>query len=658
MKTNNILSFTVLATLLAAGCSKTEVEPQSWRTDPDAVIVDASVGAMTRSNPLGNESEQRTFNVGDEITITQPDAGSSVIYKFDGTSWSPSGGDYLVWSDKGMNFVAWYPTKDPSLVTDQSTLEGIAKADVMYCMTGFGAIPSDHRLRLSFGRQCALVTVRIKGYNDEFDPATDKITDMRIYLSDLDKNQDQAVKPYVRDASGAGQSSDAAGTVGFSYSAIGLRATDSESDLFIEFKVGEKTMTVSGCPSLDFGMAYTFNLTVGKARIEAGDVTVSDWSDPVDLNGGNEFEAGVDGEVWDGTVATSFESGTGTEADPYIIATPSQLAYLAQQVNKSDQTLGGEIHAFEGKYYKQTNDFVLANIPWTPIGCTRSYGYNYTATIYFSGHYDGNGKKVYGLNVKRQEVSYCGLFGAVSRGSISNCTVFGRVEGENSTRVGGVVGCLADGATMTNCAAEVTVKGETWVGGLCGSLYGASISGCSVVNCSVEGASSVGCLVGYIWGYDGSAALKDCSASGVVTGAQNIGGVVGYVGKSAAPMEISGCTVNADLTVLASVTTTGKWGKTYKGDSCGGLAGFVDYKTEDKPGSAKFSGCGFNGTITKGGKNVVNVGAAIGCDWSDATFTGCWYNADKTDDLPLVAKIEKDAVGKEYTGIEARHLGN
>lgn len=655
MKTNNILSFTVLAALLAVGCSKTEVQPQTWRSDPDAVIIDASVGAVTKSNPLGNSSEQQTFNAGDEITITQPKVGSSVVYKFDGTSWSPSGGNYLVWSDKGKEFEAWYPSKDPVFETDQSTMEDIAKADVMSCSTDYLIIPSDHRLKLSFYRDRSLVTVRIKGYNDEFDPATDEITDMRIYLTDATGNADQAVKPYVRDASGSGQASDAAGTVGFSYSAIGLRASGSESNLFIEFKVGEKTLTVTGCPTLEAGNAYTFNLTVGKARIEAGDVTVSDWSDPVDLNEGDEFEAGIDGEVWDGTVATSFESGTGTETDPYIIATPSQLAYLAQQVNKSDQTLGGDINAFEGKYYKQTNDFVLANKPWTPIGCTRRYGFNYTATIYFSGHFDGNGKKVYGLNVK-QDDSYGGLFGAVSRGSISNCIVFGRVDAASNT--GGIVGCLSDGATMTNCAAEVTVKGKTWVGGLCGTLYSASISGCSVVNCSVDGVQNVGCLLGYISGIYGSAALKDCSASGIVTGAQYVGGVVGYVGQSIEPMEISGCTVNADLTVLASVTTTGTWGQTYKGTTCGGLAGFVDYKTEDKPESAKFSGCGFNGTITKGGKDVANVGAAIGCDQSDATFTGCWYNADKAGDLPLVAKIEDDAVGKEYTGIEARHLGN
>ena len=647
MKTNNILSFTVLATLLAAGCSKTEVEPQSWRTDPDAVIVDASVGTLTRSNPLGDESEQSTFNVGDEITITQPDAGSSVIYKFDGTSWSPSGGDYLVWSDKGMNFVAWYPTKDPSLVTDQSTLEGIAKADVMYCMTGFGAIPSDHRLRLSLGRQCALVTVRIKGYNDEFDPATDKITDMRIYLSDLDKNQDHAVKPYVRDASGAGQSSDAAGAVGFSYSAIGLRATDSESDLFIEFKVGGKTMTVSGCPSLDFGKAYTFNLTVGKARIEAGDVTVSDWSDPVDLNGGNEFEAGIDGEVWDGTVATSFESGTGTEADPYIIATPAQLAYLAQQVNNGER--------YSGKYFKLTSNIFFENLPWTPIG---------NGSSPFSGRFDGGGKRVFMLNVNDNS-SYAGLFGHVNLGSvknvviesanivcssdaavlcgwaqgavIENCSVRGNVEGSGSC-VGGLVG-WGKSSNIKGCTAEVTVKGDAFIGGICGQVNsGSTVSGCSLINSSVEGTDNFFGGVGGIAGKieNKQTVLEKCEVrGGTVKGKKYVGGLVGRV-------QYDGPKV-ADCSAYVDVRSEGIGG---------GLVGDL------YDNSSTWLNCGFDGTITYTGSGTAWLGAAVGKDESAATFTNCWYNADKTGDLPLVAKIDKDAVDKDYSGIEPRHLGN
>lgn len=649
MKTN-ILSFTVLAALLAVGCSKTEVQPQIWRTDPDAVIVDASIGSMTRSNPLGDDE---SFNIGDEVTIMQPDAGASVIYKFDGTSWSPVGGDYLVWSDKGKSFEAWYPAKDPSFVTDQSTVEGIAKADVMSCRTDYLTIPSDHRLELDLYRQCALVTVKIKGYNDEFDPAKDKITDMSIYLTDAADNADQAVKPYVRDASGAAQASDVAGTVGFSYSAIGLRADGSESKLFIEFKVGEKTLTVTGCPSLDPGTAYTFNLTVGKARIDAGDVTVSDWSDPVDLNEGNEFEAGIDGEVWDGSIATSFESGTGTETAPYIIATASQLAYLAQKVNNGE--------SYSGKYFKQTSDLFLANKPWTPIG-DNSHP--------FSGNFDGDGNAIRALSIIAETaVKYSGLFGyakngsikdlrmesasisinntegkgtyaallcgAASKVSVSGCSVEGEVIAPMTSLVAGIIGDFVDESEMSHCVAKVTVKGSNNVGGLCGCATSSNISDCSVVDCRLESTGyRVGGVAGLMEGSNGK--ITNCTVSGIIKGITHCGGLVGRTIENGG--EVSGCTSKVEMSV--------------SGNDCGGLVGNV-YGLK-----LKFTDCGFDGTITKSGSNVYNLGATVGYDNTGTTFTNCWYNADKTGDLPAVGKSEDAAADKDYSGIEAKHLGN
>ena len=38
-------------------------------------------------------------------------------------------------------------------------------------------------------------------------------------------------------------------------------------------------------------------------------------------------------DVWDGTIASGFAGGTGTENDPWRIENAEQLAYLAQQVN-------------------------------------------------------------------------------------------------------------------------------------------------------------------------------------------------------------------------------------------------------------------------------------------------------------------------------------
>ena len=38
--------------------------------------------------------------------------------------------------------------------------------------------------------------------------------------------------------------------------------------------------------------------------------------------------------AWDGSIATAFAGGTGTESDPYQIADGAQLAYLASEVKQ------------------------------------------------------------------------------------------------------------------------------------------------------------------------------------------------------------------------------------------------------------------------------------------------------------------------------------
>ena len=45
-------------------------------------------------------------------------------------------------------------------------------------------------------------------------------------------------------------------------------------------------------------------------------------------------------EAWDGTAADGFAGGSGTVSDPYLISTPSQLAYFASGSNKKIQHRG------------------------------------------------------------------------------------------------------------------------------------------------------------------------------------------------------------------------------------------------------------------------------------------------------------------------------
>lgn len=163
-------------------------------------------------------------------------------------------------------------------------------------------------------------------------------------------------------------------------------------------------------------------------------------------------------EIWDGSIATSFAGGTGTEDDPYLIANGAQLAYLAQQVNS-----GADI--FYQKYLKLTADIYLNDTTnweswgsgaapaneWTPIGL--SYG--------FHGILDGNGHTVYGMYIYAQSNSGTrnfGLFGAADSAEINNLKVYYsyiNVVGSSN------IGMLAGGCNYaTNCISNGKIVAE------------------------------------------------------------------------------------------------------------------------------------------------------------------------------------------------------
>ena len=140
----------------------------------------------------------------------------------------------------------------------------------------------------------------------------------------------------------------------------------------------------------------------------------------------SRFKSGLDNPEWDGIVATSFKSGTGTQEDPYIISTPNELAYFA---------LSMENETYEGKYIKLIKDIVINE------GVFKDNKYIYNDTEYFlkdnkyyldesyiteigtinvlpiikgfKGNFDGDFHTIYGLYEKDNEknalfTDFCG----------------------------------------------------------------------------------------------------------------------------------------------------------------------------------------------------------------------------------------------------------
>ena len=101
---------------------------------------------------------------------------------------------------------------------------------------------------------------------------------------------------------------------------------------------------------------------------------------------------------WNGTSNKTF-SGSGTEADPYLISTPEQLAGLAERTNVDKED-------FAGKYLKLTADIYLTDFSnpdttqwkeWEPIAHSYMQWGSETDYGYFRGHFDGNGHTIYNL---------------------------------------------------------------------------------------------------------------------------------------------------------------------------------------------------------------------------------------------------------------------
>ena len=246
---------------------------------------------------------------------------------------------------------------------------------------------------------------------------------------------------------------------------------------------------------------------------------------------GEYFEA-PKADLWDGTVAGSFGGGSGTEADPYLIFTGAELAYLAASVN------GG--NSYSGKYFLLMNDIDLGGIEWTPIGT----GVDYDSSSYsFGGNFDGCGMTISNLYETRSR-QFAGLFGVIYGATISNLGIDNAyiydVYNGDYCLVGGLAGSTAN-SKISNCYVVNSVlygkysSGLCAVGGMFGELYSSQetvVSNC-FTNCEVtssgSGNSAAGGLIGIVDWDSGSYTYKinSCYTAGTVSSNTSTGGFIG-----------------------------------------------------------------------------------------------------------------------------------
>ena len=293
-------AFAVIAML--AACSTDD--EQGTNTAANEVKITANVGGnsiFTRSNPLGTEAEQQSFNENDAISVTTE--GKTVIYKKTGEVWAPANaGDYLVWTGNAQAFEACYPEKADESTTnsfsvgyvsaDQSTVDKIEKSDYMISREAIekAYIPSDRQLTLNFARQTARVIVKVSGFGDEFKDLNPTLSAVEVYsklkVPAGDGDSYAAIKTYKKEESGNNV-----------FYALVSPGTGNDAENFLKLTVtyndgeGNATQTkelyVTGIPALEKAKSYTYDVKIGKDKATIGSVRVEDWVPGDDITGGD-----------------------------------------------------------------------------------------------------------------------------------------------------------------------------------------------------------------------------------------------------------------------------------------------------------------------------------------------------------------------------------
>ena len=307
MKATKYLSLAALALMgTLASCQSDDEAAASFARPDNAVGINVTVGSLkgtTRSNPAATDDTQREFNLGDQVCVST-DGQDPVLFQCtnaDQQTWAEAeAGKFLLWTQNEMTFKAYYPATTGTSMTaftvpaDQSSEAKIALADYMTRQQVISRPEGGSDIQMQLERKMARVIVRISGFGSQYFDDQKTVKNVRIYseasgIADGNPTGSSIeIQPYAQGSyddwsEGWSQNSTFTALVVPGYGDSGAR--------FIQLTDGEgSTLLVKGIPELEAGNSYTFNLVVGKNRIEVQSVTVTDWTTGETLAGGQAEE--------------------------------------------------------------------------------------------------------------------------------------------------------------------------------------------------------------------------------------------------------------------------------------------------------------------------------------------------------------------------------
>lgn len=235
-------------------------------------------------------------------------------------------------------------------------------------------------------------------------------------------------------------------------------------------------------------------------------------------------ESTIGGDIegsWDGSSISEPETDP-DDNNTYLISTPAELAWVAQQVN-------GKKDNFKDKTLLLTNDINLNGHHWTPIGNVNDY-----PTISFWGTFDGKNHTISNLtasdNVKKYAAA--GLFGSLM-GTVKNVTLknvdirsthyAGAVVAYSSTNGATVEDCHVDGGTITSVPEFIDNSYDNGdkAGGIIGYyVVNDKVSNCTAKNLTITAYRDFGGIVGC----GPQSGMTDCSVENITLVQDNTNG--------------------------------------------------------------------------------------------------------------------------------------
>ena len=225
-------------------------------------------------------------------------------------------------------------------------------------------------------------------------------------------------------------------------------------------------------------------------------------------------------------------SGSGTEDDPYLLATAADLKAFRDMANaEASSKLCATL----------TADIDLGGEDWKPFEPSSGY-----VSQAYAGTFDGANHTIKGLSVNSTSKSGVGFFGTVHGATIKNLQIAGNIYSTNSSYVGGIVGRTQGNVTIDGCSfsgsVTATKAGMTnGAGGIAGRVNAGTLAVTNCANLSdVTGSGSAAGILGYAG--NTKVTIENCYNSGAISGQNYASGICSIgTGKNGKTGKIGNC---------------------------------------------------------------------------------------------------------------------